>query len=835
MKVFVCSISLFSSLCLPSYAQIFPDRYLGIESTQIVNNGETIFIEGGAFRGNTLFHSFEEFNIRTGEQVYFNSDNVEQIFSRITGNNTSLIDGVLGSVGNADVYIINPNGIVFGANASLDVNGSFFATTATTAFFESGIEYSTEMPKSVPPLLRVRGDIGFRYQRPTSTIELFGRGHRLQLVDDVSYNPFVNAGEMTDGLNVPVGESITLIGGSVIFEGGILAAPSGDIVIGALGLGEILVNTDQAYRSDVIKGGIVSLSDLSLIDVSGVGRGSIHVFGEQLDVRSGSYLVNQNSGIISSRDISLQVDTLFISGMTQQEELGLVASGSGIRSFTVLGDGSSIDIDAKQIHLLDGGGIAAATYGTGIGGDINISAEQFTLEGSSSQVGEPSYIQSLSLGNGDGGDITIAAETLTVKNGGFLSTNAATVLGQSLSGNIHIDANYLQVLGRNPDIRRRSILFTGSRLNSSSGNLSIASDTIAVSDGAFLGSYSFGVGQPGNVDIKASQVNLSGFSNVPSRTFASERSGEVDKSSDIIRSPSEIDFSNFTSTSHLDRTIIASLFIPEIQEINDSGIPLFPNISGNFSIKSDVLNISDNAFITVVNGASGQAGDVNIDVEILSLDEGGISADIIQSVNPSDFNVGGSIDIKSDVIYLSNSSLISSSASGFSNGGNLNIGTRNIILVDSLVRANGQIGLGGSVSIDSDSLYSSNSSILATSEISSRFDGNVEFEVGKVFTEPRTLDYNDEFINAPIHYRGCYGNLDVLILSLANFDESNVLGTSQAWLPASITSAYVDNQIHDSSDTMDYLEASSWIVNRAGEVELISLSNNSQRESGCVS
>lgn len=95
----------------------------------------TDLIEGGARRDSNLFHSFSEFNINNGQRVFFaNPAGVDRILSRVTGNTQSNILGTLGVLGNADLFLLNPNGIVFGPNARLDVWGSFLATTADLQF-----------------------------------------------------------------------------------------------------------------------------------------------------------------------------------------------------------------------------------------------------------------------------------------------------------------------------------------------------------------------------------------------------------------------------------------------------------------------------------------------------------------------------------------------------------------------------------------------------------------------------------------------------------------------------------------------------------------------------
>ncbi|HAA28965.1 MAG TPA: filamentous hemagglutinin, partial [Cyanobacteria bacterium UBA8553] len=129
-------------------AQLTPDSTLGGESSiitpgVIINRQPADRIDGGASRGANLFHSFREFNIGAGREVYFaNPAGIENILTRVTGSTRSEILGTLGVSGNANLFLINPNGIVFGSNARLDMRGSFLASTASSFKFADGIEFS---------------------------------------------------------------------------------------------------------------------------------------------------------------------------------------------------------------------------------------------------------------------------------------------------------------------------------------------------------------------------------------------------------------------------------------------------------------------------------------------------------------------------------------------------------------------------------------------------------------------------------------------------------------------------------------------------------------------
>jgi filamentous hemagglutinin family protein len=138
---------------LPVNAQITPDNTLGNDSSKItpnvsIKNGIGDRIDGGVTRESNLFHSFSEFNINDGQRVYFaNPSGVLNILTRVTGKDASGIFGTLGVDGNANLFLMNPNGILFGKNASLDIQGSFVGTTANGLKFGNQGVLAPQIPK----------------------------------------------------------------------------------------------------------------------------------------------------------------------------------------------------------------------------------------------------------------------------------------------------------------------------------------------------------------------------------------------------------------------------------------------------------------------------------------------------------------------------------------------------------------------------------------------------------------------------------------------------------------------------------------------------------------
>lgn len=158
---------------LPASAQIVPDTTLGGAASSIAPDSSvqgqlTDVITGGSAHGGNLFHSFLEFNVAEGQRVYFaNPTGIDAILSRVTGPDPSTILGTLGVDGAADLFFMNPNGIVFGQNARLDISGGFHATTA--AAIALGDEVFSAVAPGQSTLLSVSPSVLLEtYLTPTS-------------------------------------------------------------------------------------------------------------------------------------------------------------------------------------------------------------------------------------------------------------------------------------------------------------------------------------------------------------------------------------------------------------------------------------------------------------------------------------------------------------------------------------------------------------------------------------------------------------------------------------------------------------------------------------------
>ncbi|MDZ7968767.1 MAG: filamentous hemagglutinin N-terminal domain-containing protein, partial [Nostoc sp. DedSLP03] len=292
----------------PAFAQLTPDNSLGNERSQVIPiNTNNYRIEGGAARGANLFHSFQDFNIREGQGVYFaNPEGITNIFSRVTGGNSSNIFGTLGVLGNANLFLLNPNGILFGKNASLDVQGSFVGTTANGIQFGNQGVFSVTNPEAAPLLTINPSALLFNQIQANA-------GITNQSQADAGKNLIA---EDVTGLRVADGKSLLLVGGNINLDGGSIRTYEGNIELAGLAApGNVGLNIVGDNISLVVPDGVeranVSLNNAAEVNVRGANGGNIKIHARDVNLAGESKLragIETGLGTLNSQGGNVEIN-----------------------------------------------------------------------------------------------------------------------------------------------------------------------------------------------------------------------------------------------------------------------------------------------------------------------------------------------------------------------------------------------------------------------------------------------------------------------------------------------------------------------------------------------
>lgn len=425
----------------PALAQITPDDTLGVERSIVTPFGQIDVIEGGAVRGINLFHSFQDFNIDADRGAYFFSPaNIQNILTRVTDQNPSYILGTLGTFGNStpNLFLINPNGIIFGSNAKLDVGGSFVATTANGIGWDNQGQFSASEPET-SRLLTINPDVLF-FNQLSNSAEIVNRSTGT----DPVLEGFVNGSLFEQGLQVLDGKSLLLIGGNVRLEaGGRLSALGGRIELGGLATpGEVDLQVDgdllslnftpDSSLSDV------SLTDAARVSVRGIGGGDIIVNANTFSTTNEGRLVAGTEGMGDAGDIIINANA----------SVDLSGSGSGIFNQVIQGasgNGGDILINTQLFSATAEAFVFASTQSntSGNSGQVVVNSDYVTL--SSGAV-----IGSAVLGSGDAGDVgIIASQTVELTEADIIAIAGNSAIGNA--GRIEVKTGNL-TLAQNSEI-----------------------------------------------------------------------------------------------------------------------------------------------------------------------------------------------------------------------------------------------------------------------------------------------------------------------------------------------------------------------------------------------
>jgi filamentous hemagglutinin family protein len=276
LTLLLSCVLLLGALAAASQAQITLDGSRG-PAGPLTGPNYRIGAELGQLRGSNLFHSFGQFNVHTRERATFTGPNtIANILSRVTGGQPSSIDGLLRSeIAGANLFLLNPNGVLFGPNASLDVSGSFHVSTADFLRFTDGAIFAANLGHA--SLLTVAPPSAFGFLGTTPAPIAF-QGRSAQA------GPF----------EVPPGQALSVVGGDLAISGNplffdlgrplpSLRAPGGRLTLASVaGAGELPLNLAEWRLEALPRLGSIAVTQGAFLDASGDGGGTVLLRGGHL-------------------------------------------------------------------------------------------------------------------------------------------------------------------------------------------------------------------------------------------------------------------------------------------------------------------------------------------------------------------------------------------------------------------------------------------------------------------------------------------------------------------------------------------------------------------------
>ncbi|MEM9217340.1 MAG: filamentous hemagglutinin N-terminal domain-containing protein [Cyanobacteria bacterium P01_F01_bin.150] len=670
-------------------AQLVPD--LTLSSPSVVNQIDTIYeIKDGSISGNNLFHSFETFSISEGSTAFFNNSLfIDRIITRVTGGDRSIIDGLIQTNGSADLFFINPSGITFGPNSTLDIGGSFITSTADQLEFADGSVFSAVNP-SETPLLTITTPVGLQYGSSPGDIIVSGSGHSLGFDAETFV---VDRSQRPRGLQVADGEALILTGAGVEIQGGNLTATDGSIHVGSVGASTDLslletttgwtINYKEATQFQDLR-----LSDAASIDVSGSNSGSVQLHGDHIRLTNGSAVLANVQGSGNGRQSIVNArERLVVTGFSTTDDASIVPSSimSGVEP-NATGTGGNLDIHTPILRILNGGVITTNNLGTGPAGTLTIrAANHVDVDGGIPDLELSGGLLADVYAEGEGGDILLTTDDLSISGGGEVST---TTFANGNAGKLSITADTIQVISGAPILGSSAILASVQEdASGNAGDLTIETNTLTVLDGAAIVTSVFGSGKGGNIIISAQTIALAGASpsgNTVTSIFTDAAEGlgtggniDIDTQSLTISGGASISSSTFSEGNAGDLTIAAQtidLSGRSLDGSNASGIFAAAEegsgSGGDLFISADNLKITEGAELSVTTFSAGNGGDLNIqaqEIELVGTDA--TSTGIFASVGPGATGNGGTLTIQTQSLEVLDTAQIAAGTRGAGDAG----------------------------------------------------------------------------------------------------------------------------------------------------------------------
>jgi filamentous hemagglutinin family protein len=732
---------------LKAQAQIVPDNSLGSNGSIVDANGR---ITGGVkfSQGSGLFHSFGEFNIAPNSAgIFANPVGVDNIFARVTGGNSSNINGVLSVEGNANLYLINPNGVAFGGGAYLDLRGSLVVSTANgIEFGNNGGVFSAANPQV--PLLTMQVPVGLQMGNRPKPIEL--KDVRLSLVSLDS---------------TQTSQNLLIVGGDISLNNSIIEVRknqsnleiAGISSAGTVKLGsgrELLVLPENIERSNVYIQNNSSIYNFSMF------TGDIRIQANNIEItnfsnqpNSSSRVLNQSYGsgwIGKSGDVIIDSTGNVVingGGELNARSTGFAANITAESSLT----GGDIKIKAVNLSILEGGIVLVVPSpgSTTNGGNVAIQVKDTVLI-AAPETHIEGGIYSGALGSGNAGDLNISTKKLVIRNSGQLSADNSSgdvryPNGTGNAGNIYINASdSVEVVGVryfiDGKVPKPTGIATFTSTVGSAGNINILTPQLSVIDGASITSSTAG-GRAGSINISG---NNGGQSDVVKLTGS-----DIQENASRIRSVTRT--ANNAGAININSKTLLLLEATRIDSRTDGSTS--SGNSGDITINASVVRATGGSQIISTTDGIGNAGKIEVNANE-AIDFSGFdplfdqrndqnrpyklervqqNIDPYSGANsqatPNSSGRGGDVILNTPRLNVSDQARLTVEGKGSGNGGNINANSDKILLDRGSIIAKTTSANGGNILLSPLSLlFLRNQSEISASAAAGGNGGNVNIQ-----------------------------------------------------------------------------------------------------------
>jgi filamentous hemagglutinin family protein len=723
LQPILVGLGLFACLAT-SRAQVVLDGSFGT-SGALSGPNYTIPAAAGLTRGNNLFHSFSQFDLKAGDVATFTGPaNIQNILSRVTSGSPSSIDGTIRSgISGANFYFINPSGVVFGPNASVDVSGAFAVSTANYLKLADGAKFVAALGAD-DSMLSSAPVVAFGF--------LDGASGSIDVSGSLRSAPGTPLSVIGSTVTVHDGATLEALGSQINLIG---VSSAGEItpVIQASIMGGVPAQSEPTPPGTVVIRGGRLVVENAQVNVSSTGGNLVVDLTDSLEVDLGQ-LTTSSSGATKGGDIIINAPKVTLNGEG-------VPSGARIAAETAsddpLGAGGNVIIKSDSLDVEGAAEISVSTFGAADAGRVDITTGAMSVEGGSTISANAAPISGAA--GGAGGQVVIHADSLDVGGGAVISANT---LGDGNAGSIDITAHSISI-----DDSQITTYSTGA---GNGGDIVIQSDTLSLNGmNGSITALALGInsdlpaGHGGNIDIKTGSLQLLNDSAISSSTFGDGNAGNVSITANSVL---------------LDTGQPQPGIVPGISSFASTLFYSGVGSGGDVVINTGSLTMHNNMFISAATSTTGNGGNVNITASSVLVDSGasiqsssdgsGLAGTVqVHSSGGVQLSSGGSISTSApqsgagDIIVTSGSELqltdsaITASA-GPGGGGNINVSAPNLVyLLRGSLNAQA-VGDGGNLTIQADSIVVNQGSLISKS--STQNGGNISI-LSQAFLQSETI------------------------------------------------------------------------------------------------